>query len=40
MDAELKKAVVKEVKDLIINDRGIQDALRTSEAKTTTHIVL
>ena len=27
MDAELKKAVVKEVKDLIINDRGIQGCI-------------
>ena len=33
MDAELKKAVVKEVKDLIINDRGIQGCIANIRVK-------
>jgi len=33
MDKELKKAVVKEVKDLILNDQGIQGSIANIRAQ-------
>ena len=35
MDADLKKAVVKEVKDLILNDQGIQGCIANIRAQNS-----
>ena len=35
MDADLKKAVVKEVKDVILNDQGIQGCIANIRAQNS-----